>query len=60
MGKVWGVGCVLWCVAWVAGSGHHVKNDGFTISITNAGAKVQLLKNGIKSPSRQDGLFMPS
>jgi hypothetical protein len=22
--------------------------------------KVQLLKNGIKSPSRQDGLFMPS
>jgi hypothetical protein len=39
MGKVWDVGCLLWCVAWVAGSGHHVKNDGFTISITNAGAK---------------------
>ena len=57
MGKVWDVGCVLWCVGgpavqWASWNG---KNDGITISITNAGAKSPTLKNGIKSPSRQVG-----
>jgi hypothetical protein len=41
MGKVLDVGCVLWCVGgpavrWASWNG---KNDGITISITNAGVK---------------------
>jgi len=37
---------MMWCNVWVGG-GHGI-NDGITISITNAGAKIQLLKNCIK------------
>jgi hypothetical protein len=36
MWTVWIDGFVLWCVG---GTGGHGKNDGISISITNAGAK---------------------
>jgi hypothetical protein len=39
MGKVWDVGCVLWCVGGPAVGIMDGRNDGITISITNADAK---------------------